>query len=500
MAYKFLEQCVRHEIEQSLRKEMGDRQKAFEQTLRAEMKEKQKTLEENLWAMIDNKQNELEESLCSTMEMKYKSMKETLLENLNKQQEGLEVLVKNDMVKKQQILRETLQQEMEERKQLEDGVRVEMRHIKALMDGHVYQQCMELNDKMKRSHNKLQEELTHRVDKLTTTVNKLQSDLEAISETIPKFNIETTCVIANLPEKTNENIHEKCQSLLKMYIPESDIPKPLFCERMKSHNSKPGLVQMQLRTKKDKDLVLLHKNMLNELDPPYNSIFIRSSTTTVERLNRANLDYLLSVIQNGDDFKISSSGKLVKKAKQDRQESKENQRDDMTLSEILRDLRSEPNKKPQLQDAPKCNKRSQGNQTDIPPRFRHLKRKNGTYTNEAPPVPSIQEAMTLASKLNSTAPVFIPNAQRCPSIPTMGFQTSPPRPGTTAEAIMAAFSPPWGNCAETSFNSSLDTSVMVNPTSWTMDCKMTADNCHLYQNPWTKCLRPDHQKVFNLYS
>ncbi len=194
-----------------------------------------------------------------------------------------------------------LKQEMQERKMLEK----QMKQMKAAMDGQVHQQYAALVERMKRTQIDLEGDFAQKLQQVNSCMLKLDHELKNLSESLPNFPTETSCIIANLHEEPNEDLYNKSCILLEKY--KARCIKPKRCERIKSRDNRPGLVQMQFNTKKEKDQVLQSKSSLKHLEPPYNNIFIRSSVSTSERINRANLECLLRELPSGERFQIKQS-------------------------------------------------------------------------------------------------------------------------------------------------------------------------------------------------
>ena len=90
----------------------------------------------------------------------------------------------------------------------------------------------------------------------------------------------------------------------------------LAAARLKGRFGKPGLVKISFATLQEKILVLREKRKLREHDT-YKSIFLRSSKSHTERLIELNARTLLNQIPQGNQFRITSNGRIIKKTHTD---------------------------------------------------------------------------------------------------------------------------------------------------------------------------------------
>ena len=82
--------------------------------------------------------------------------------------------------------------------------------------------------------------------------------------------------------------------------------------RLKARYGKPGLVKISLSTLEEKKSVLREKRKLRDTQK-YKSVFLRSSKTHTERLIELNARTILHELPQGNQFRITSNGRIVKK-------------------------------------------------------------------------------------------------------------------------------------------------------------------------------------------
>ena len=88
---------------------------------------------------------------------------------------------------------------------------------------------------------------------------------------------------------------------------------PVRCIRLDSKSNKPGVVKVQLKTKQDKITILYEQKEQLKQIPRYKRVYIRSAQTHEERIMRLNMQTLLNDLPNGDDYRFTGNGRLVKK-------------------------------------------------------------------------------------------------------------------------------------------------------------------------------------------
>lgn len=135
--------------------------------------------------------------------------------------------------------------------------------------------------------------------------------LESRSKQEEEFPISTSVVIINLSEHVDEDIDKKVEDLISKDLGLARI-HPRRSKRLVSKTTKPGLVKVEMKTVEDKVSVLRAKEQL-KTSVDNKRVFIRSAQTHEERLMRSNLQTLLNDHPNGNQYRFTGSGRLVKK-------------------------------------------------------------------------------------------------------------------------------------------------------------------------------------------
>ena len=183
---------------------------------------------------------------------------------------------------------------------------------------------------IKSNQESLKNSIETRLDAMTGTIKALKDDLylelsnlekkvqkvEERLETLEtrqdvEYPVDTSVVVINLREDASENIEAKCGNLVQNALGLRDT-KPVRCMRLTSRDGKPGVVKIQFRTKQDKITVLRHKGELSKM-PGYKKVFVRSAQTHEERIMRLNIQTLLRDMPDGNSYRFTGSGRLVKK-------------------------------------------------------------------------------------------------------------------------------------------------------------------------------------------
>jgi hypothetical protein len=160
-----------------------------------------------------------------------------------------------------------------------------------------------------------------RVEACETRISKLEDGMDdkfkdqeaALTSLINNqddFPVETTLVCSGLKETAREDIYDKTQELVEsgLGLVNVQVEKAL---RLKSRNDKPGLVKIKLPTVNDKVAALRAKR--NLVDTGYKQVYLRSSQSHSDRVMQQNLQTILKELPNGDSYRVTGHGKLVKK-------------------------------------------------------------------------------------------------------------------------------------------------------------------------------------------
>ena len=123
-----------------------------------------------------------------------------------------------------------------------------------------------------------------------------------------EFPVDTTLVCTGLRESSGENPAAVAQDLINDGLGLINV-EVVRARRLASRYGKPGLFKIQLPTVTDKIAALRVKR--NLMDSGYRGVFIRSSTTHTDRILHQNFMAILKELPNGDNYRVTSNGKLV---------------------------------------------------------------------------------------------------------------------------------------------------------------------------------------------
>lgn len=150
---------------------------------------------------------------------------------------------------------------------------------------------------------KLEDDMDGRVTEIETAVE----NLEFVQEEYP---VESTVVCIGLGEQVNENIGDRAETLVQHGLGLVNM-QVTRAQRLNSRNGKAGIIKIELKSKEDKLLVLRSKSNLK--DTGYRGVYIRSSMSHTDRIMQQNFQIILNEIPNGEKFRITANGKVVKK-------------------------------------------------------------------------------------------------------------------------------------------------------------------------------------------
>ena len=154
--------------------------------------------------------------------------------------------------------------------------------------------------KMKTSMEKEMEDLKARL-----------AELEKSDESLAPFNPDITIVATGIRHNPGENLQEKAEKFVKEGLGLDDVPV-VDAMRTPHRNNRPGIVKIQFESRADKEKALSRRFELKDTQN-YKRVYIRSSMSHVERLIHLNTKALLQASGAEKDYKILSSGRMVKK-------------------------------------------------------------------------------------------------------------------------------------------------------------------------------------------
>ena len=142
-----------------------------------------------------------------------------------------------------------------------------------------------------------------------TRIPELEKRIESVGSKLKheKYDTEVTLIGHKVPYVPDEDILEKAKEIIRVGI---GLPSLLIREHR-------DLVKIELAKKEEKIRVLRNKRKLKESeDDTMKQVFIQSSRTHVERLLELNVKAVLNELPNGNTYRVTANGRLVKKDRQ----------------------------------------------------------------------------------------------------------------------------------------------------------------------------------------
>ena len=124
------------------------------------------------------------------------------------------------------------------------------------------------------------------------------------------FPVEKTLVCFGLPENDDEDIYETVQEMVENGLGLVNVQVERS-KRLKSRGNRPGPVKIQLPSLDDKIAALRCKRNLQQTG--YTGVYIRSSMSHTDRIVQQNFLTLLKEIPNGNNYMVTSNGKVIEK-------------------------------------------------------------------------------------------------------------------------------------------------------------------------------------------
>lgn len=161
-------------------------------------------------------------------------------------------------------------------------------------------------------------DLDSRVDTLesmtTNQLSQLERQLHEIRGSATEsaaYGADTTVIIVGLPFEEDEDLMYKARQLVHVKLALPGI-EPIRAVRTPPRDGKPGLVKMQLPSVAEKVEVLKSKMKLRE-HQECRKVYIHGSRTHTERLLELNIRTLLRELPNGNLYRLTGSGRLVRR-------------------------------------------------------------------------------------------------------------------------------------------------------------------------------------------
>lgn len=125
---------------------------------------------------------------------------------------------------------------------------------------------------------------------------------------------EITVIVKNVPYSDDEDITEKANNIINSIGEDiSNNVKIVAAARLrKRFRDKPALIKVSFENSDQKVLVLRNKYKLKEVDE-YKRVFIQGAKSRMERLLETNARTILKELPHGNSYRITGSGRILKK-------------------------------------------------------------------------------------------------------------------------------------------------------------------------------------------
>ena len=184
----------------------------------------------------------------------------------------------------------------------------------------------ELKDSLQQNISEARADLQVYVDREVDTARNRLTEVESVVaaskeklEEEDRFNPDTTIIADNVPFEEGEDLATKMQNMIRRNLA---LPvKVVRTMRMKTRPPRqtrfgklenPGLVKIQFENVQDKVTVLREKRELKN-SQDYSRGFLRSSKSHTDRLIELNFKTILDLVPGGENFELTSNGRLMQK-------------------------------------------------------------------------------------------------------------------------------------------------------------------------------------------
>lgn len=158
------------------------------------------------------------------------------------------------------------------------------------------------------------DQLSRSVDSVIQRLNDLEENSghqmsAGISQSYSPNDDPSLTVIAMNVQKTEEPIPDVAREIVSHLDNSAAV---VAASRLRDRYGKPGLVKISFFSPREKKNVLREKRNIRYVEK-YKTVFIRSSKSHTERLIELNARTMLSELPHGNQFRITSNGRIVKK-------------------------------------------------------------------------------------------------------------------------------------------------------------------------------------------
>ena len=169
---------------------------------------------------------------------------------------------------------------------------------------------------------KIRDEFVLDIARLDTKLTGLENLVERQhenrngAEVNPLDDNELCIIAANIPAEVDEDLHWKVSEIVGKLSGTANFTIVKAVRLRSRRQGSPGLVKFAVESVEQKIQILRKKYELKN-DDRYNKVFLRASKSHTERLLELNARTILNELPNGSDFRITGSGCIVKKTKDD---------------------------------------------------------------------------------------------------------------------------------------------------------------------------------------
>ena len=193
-------------------------------------------------------------------------------------------------------------------------IREENNQYKLDMESKFERFCRQINDTINFKFQELNNHVNMEVAHMSARLSEIDKKTNALDKKVTdkgrgEFNPEVTIIASNI-KLSQEPITVTAQKMMDtLGLGHINV---VGAVRLASRDGRPGLVKIEFEDVRQKVEVLRHKHNL-DLSQDFAGTFIRSAHSHVERIVERNIKTLLKEIPNGNMYRVTGHGILVKK-------------------------------------------------------------------------------------------------------------------------------------------------------------------------------------------
>ena len=204
------------------------------------------------------------------------------------------------------------------------SIKCEQEEFKENLSASITSMHHELQDTMEKRFSELHMKIDNETCILSTRMDDMEVRIKRIEDTAHNitrepFHPDVTIVAFGVVQNSNEDTKELAMKIIQATgIDRVPVVRAL---RLGARNGKSGVIKIELASKDDKIEILKNKHALTS-SRDYQRVFLRSSQTHAERLIELNFKTLLKEIPNGNQFRVTGNGRLVRQTLSESRPSK----------------------------------------------------------------------------------------------------------------------------------------------------------------------------------